>query len=113
VTFRAVARTALEGFNLLVTYPVDAGDFVGSADQVSCSTSGSVLFVANDHDDGAMNLIVASAQALPFPIAITCRFAIAAGAAIGPGSFAVHVAEVTSDARPGDPALLTVAVDVR
>lgn len=113
VTFRAIARTALEGFNLLVTYPVDAGEFVGSADQVSCTTAAGGLFIPNDHDDGTMNLIVANAQALPFPIAISCRFALAAGATIGSGSFAVHVAEVTSNGRTGDPSLLTVAVDVR
>ncbi len=113
VVFHAVARTALEGFDLFVTYPRTAGDFVGSGDQVDCTTSGSGMLIGNDRDDGTMRLIVASAQTVSFPLDITCRFAVTAGAGIDRGDIGVRVGEVTSNGARGDASLLSVGVEVR
>lgn len=113
VVFHAIARTALQGIDLRVTYPRDAGDFVGSADAVDCTAGGGGNFTPNDHDDGTMRLLVASAFPLTFPLDITCRFAVAAGASINARDIGVRVAEVTSNNVRADPGLLSVSVDVR
>lgn len=112
VVFRVVARTAIEGFDLRVTYPLAAGDFAGSADHVACSAPG-VTLIPNDFDNGTLKLIVASAQALPLPLAISCRFEIAAGARLDARAIGVQVAEVVVNGASSDTSLLTVAVDVR
>ncbi len=113
VVFRTIARTAIEGFDLLVTYPLAAGDFAGSADQVQCTTIAGALLAANDHDDGTLRLLVASAQTLPSSLNITCRFTLAPGTVLDARTIAVAVREVASGGRVADRSLLTVAVDVR
>jgi hypothetical protein len=112
VVFHAIARTAIQGFDLFVIYPRDAGDFVGSGDGVDCRSTGGTL-IPNDRDDGTLRLIVASAQTLPFPLDVTCRFAVAAGAGIDARDIGVRVGEVTSNNARADPGLLSVSIEVR
>lgn len=113
VVFRATARTALQGFDLRVAYPRALGTFAGNGQPADCSAGTGALVSANDRGDGQLRLLVASAQALPFPLDIFCRFALAPGAGLDAGAFEIRVAEVTSDAKRSDPSLLIVTVVVR
>jgi hypothetical protein len=113
VVFRATARTALEGFDLRVGYPRPLGTFAGNGHQADCSAGTGAMVVASDRGDGQLRLIVASAQALPFPLDVFCRFALAPGAGIDAAAFDVRIAEVTRDAKGADPSLLIVDVVVR
>jgi hypothetical protein len=113
VVFRVTARTALEGFDLRVAYPRSAGTFAGNGQPVDCNAGTGTLVAANDRGDGELRLLVASAQALPFPLDVFCRFARAPDAGLGAADFRVRVAEVTSDAKRADPSLLIVDVVVR
>ncbi|MCC6849035.1 MAG: hypothetical protein IT294_11085 [Deltaproteobacteria bacterium] len=107
------ARTALEGFDLRVGYPRAVGAFGTGARPAECQAGTGLLVAANDRGDGELRLLVASAQALPFPLDVFCRFTAEPGAGLGAGDLTVRVAEVTSDGRRGDPALLLVSVAVR
>ena len=113
VVFRTIARTAIEGFDLLVTYPLATGGFAGSADHVECVTASGALLAANDRDDGTMRLLVASAQTLPSPLAISCRYELAPGARLDARAIGVRVGEVSANGAAADASLLTVGVDVR
>jgi hypothetical protein len=118
VVFHAVARTAVYGVALVVLYPRTVGDFVGSGEAVDCTAGGGTPLTKNDRDDGTMRLLLASASPLSLPFDISCRFAVAAGASIGPGDFGVQVAELTTvdgagKVVSGDPGLLSVSVAVR
>ena len=113
VVFRATARTALEGFDLRVGYPRALGTFVGNGHPADCSAGTGAMVIASDRGDGQLRLIVASAQALPFPLDVFCRFALAPGAGIDAAAFDVRIAEVTSNAKGADPSLLIVDIAVR
>ena len=113
VVFRVSARTVVEGFDLRVGYPRTVGSFGDSAHPAECNAGTGVLVAANDRGSGELRLIVASAQALPFPIDVFCRFATELGAGVGAADFTVRVAEVTSDGKRADPGLLLVSVVVR
>lgn len=113
VVFRVSARTAVEGFDLRIGYPRTSGAFGSAARPAECSAGTGMLIAANDRGDGEMRLLVASAQALPFPIDVFCRFTTEGGVSVGAADFAVRVAEVTSDGKRADPGLLLVSVVVR
>lgn len=113
VVFRATARTALEGFDLRVGYPRTAGTFAAGGQPADCNAGTGALVAANDRGDGELRLLVASAQALPFPLDVFCRFAVAPGAGLDATAFDVRVAEVTSNGKRADPSLLIVNVVVR
>ncbi|MEB2283861.1 MAG: hypothetical protein OZ922_04180 [Myxococcales bacterium] len=113
VVFRVSARTAVEGFTLRIGYPRAAGTFAGAANEPECSAGTGALIAANDPGSGEMKLLVASAQALPLPLDVACRFATRPGAAVGAADFAVAVAEVSSGAKRAEPSLLLVSVIVR
>jgi hypothetical protein len=111
VVFRATARTALEGFDLRIAYPASLGSF-SAGGQADCQAGTGAIVAANDRS-GELRLLVASAQPLPFPLDVFCRFTTAPGAGLDAGAFDVRVAEVTSDAKRADPSLLIVNVVVR
>jgi hypothetical protein len=113
VVFRATARTALEGFDLRVTYPRALGSFAGHGHPAECNAGTGAAVTANDRGDGQLILLVASARTLPFPLDVFCGFTLAPGASLDAGAFAVRVAEVTSDTQRADPSLLIVNVVVR
>lgn len=113
VVFRATARTAIEGFDVRVTYPRTLGQFATDGQQADCNAGTGTLVVASDRGTGEMRLLVAGAQALPLPLDVFCRFAVTGGGGLDAGQFAVRVAEVTSDAKRADPSLLIVNVVVR
>jgi len=113
VVFRATARTALEGFDLRVSYPPDTGSFGTAAQQPDCNAGSGAYVVANDRGTGELRLLVASASPLPFPLDVFCRFTLAGGSALDPSAFAVRVAEVTNDGKRADPSLLLVSIAVR
>jgi hypothetical protein len=113
VVFRTTARTALEGFDLRVSYPPEMGSFGTSSRQPDCNAGTGTLVVANDAGTGEMRLLVASASPLPFPLDVFCRFTLVGGGSLDPSAFAVRVAEVTIDAKRADTALLLVSVAVR
>jgi hypothetical protein len=113
VVFRASARTALEGFDLRVTYPRALGTFAADGEQVDCNAGTGSFVAASDRGNGELRLLVASAQALPFPLDVFCHFSLASGAALDAGVFEVRVAEVTSDGKRAHPSLLLVDVVVR
>jgi len=112
VVFRATARTAIEGFDVRVTYPRSAGQFATDGQQADCNAGTGTLVVASDRGTGEMRLLVAGAQALPFPLDVFCRFAVTGGG-VDAGQFAVRVAEVTSGGHRADASLLIVNVVVR
>ena len=113
VVLRATARTALEGFDLRVGYERALGTFAGNGQPAECTAGTGALVAANDRGDGQLRLLVASAQALPFPLDIFCRFTLTPGARIDAAAFNVRVAEVTSDAKSADPSLLIIKVVVQ
>ncbi len=113
VVFRMTARTALEGFDLRVAYPTVVGTFGTAARPAECNAGTGTLVVANDRGAGELRVLVASAQALPFPLDVFCRFTPEPGAGLDAGALDVHVAEVTSNGRRADPSLLLVNVVVR
>ena len=113
VVFRVSARTAVEGFDLRIGYPRNAGSFVRGGQPAECNAGTGMIVAANDRGTGEMRLLVASAQALPFPIDVFCRFGTEPGASVGAADFSVRVAEVTSDGKRADPGLLLVSVVAR
>lgn len=113
VIFRASARTALEGFALRVSYPQSLGHFVATDHAAECTGAAGALVTANDTGKGELRLLVASAQALPFPFDVFCPFTVAPGQRLEAGAFQALVAEVVSDAKKADPALLLVEVAAR
>lgn len=113
VVFRVTARTAVEGFDLRVTYPRTLGAFATSGQQADCNAGTGTLVVASDRGAGELRLLVASGQALPLPLDVFCRFALTAGSGLEARSFDVRVAEVTSNAMRADSGLLIVNVVVR
>lgn len=111
VTFRAVASTDVENFDLVVIYPRSAGDFVGTGERVDCSKTGDGILFADDHDDGMLRVVVASNQALTFPFDVVCRFSVEPTATLYSALIAVNVAEVTAvGGALADPSVLTVTV---
>ena len=113
VTFRAVASTEVDGFELVVIYPRSAGDFVGSGDRVDCRKTGDATLFADDNDSGTLRLLVASrtrTQALTFPFDVVCRFTVEPNAILTARLIAVNVAEVTTGGAPADLSALTVSV---
>jgi len=110
VTFRAVAATDVEAFELVVIYPRSAGDFVGTGDRVECRKTGSAAMFADDHDDGMLRLLVASNEPLTFPFDIVCRFSVEPTATLYSALIAVNVAEVRAEGVGADPSVLTVTV---
>jgi hypothetical protein len=110
VTFSAVASSELEGFELGVIYPRAAGDFVGSGNGADCRTPGDGRLVANDHDDGRLNLFVVSTHALTFPLEIVCKFTVEANVNLNAGLIAVNVVAVSAEGTGGDPSALSVSV---
>lgn len=113
VTFRAIASTELDGFELVVIYPRAAGDFVGSRNGVDCRKTGDGTMFADDHDDGMLRVLVASSRALTFPFDVVCRFTVESHATLHARLIAVNVAEVTFGRQRGDPSSLTVSVSAR
>jgi hypothetical protein len=113
VTFRAVASTELDGFDLVIIYPRAAGDFVGSRNGVDCRKTGDATLFADDHEDGMLRLVVASNHALSFPFDVVCRFTVESNATLHARLIAVNVAEVTTGSARGDPSVLTVSVSAR
>jgi len=113
VVFRVAARTALEGFDLRVAYPRTLGSFAGNGQAADCNAGTGALVAASDRGDGELRLLVASAQGLPFPLDVFCRFTVTPGAGLDPRAFEVRVAEVTSDGKRADPSLLIVNLVVR
>lgn len=113
VVFRATARTAIEGFDVRVSYPRTVGQFSTDGQQADCNAGTGTLVVASDRGTGEMRLLVAGAQALPLPLDVFCRFAVTGGGGVDAGQFAVRVAEVTSDGKRADLSLLIVNVVVR
>jgi hypothetical protein len=107
------SRQALFGFQLTVTYPVAKGSFSGSANHVQCSTPSRELFVKNDHDDGTLELLLANAFPLAFPVIIDCTFDAGGGPGVSASELAITGKEVTDETGAvGDPATLTIAVEV-
>jgi hypothetical protein len=113
VVFRATARTAIQGFDLQIAYPRALGTFAANGQAADCSAGTGALVVANDRGDGQLRLVVASGQALPFPLDVFCRFELAPSTGLDPGAFHARVAEVTSDNKVADPSLLIINVVVR
>jgi hypothetical protein len=113
VVFRVTARTAVEGFDLRVAYPTTIGSFGTSARPADCNAGTGTLVVANDRGNGELRVLVASAQALPFPLDVFCRFTLEPGAGLGANDFGVRVAEVTSNGKRADTNLILVDVVVR
>src|SRR5262249_24869455 len=108
VVFRATARTGLEGFDIRVAYPQSMRSFRASGGGAECNAGTGMLVMANDRGRGELQVLVASASALPFPLDVFCRFTLASGAALDPSAFTVRVAEVTSDGKKANPDLLLV-----
>lgn len=113
IVFRVAARTALEGFDLRVAYPRTLGSFASNGQAADCNAGTGTLVAASDRGDGELRLLVASAQALPLPLDVFCRFTVTSGAGLDPRAFEVRVAEVTSDGKRADPSLLIVDMVVR
>ena len=113
VTFRAVASTAVDGFDLLVIYPHAAGDFVGSRNGVDCRQTGNATLFADDHEDGTLRILVAGRDALTFPFDVVCRFTVAPNASLTSRLIAVNVVEVSVGGERSDPSVLTVSVSAR
>jgi hypothetical protein len=98
----------VQGFDLRVLYSTAKGTFVGSNENVGCTTDAAATFLASDNDQGRLVLIVASASDLAFPIVIRCGFS----SNIAASDLTVQVHEVTQNDAPGDPAALSVGVTV-
>jgi hypothetical protein len=113
VVFRVTARTVIEGVDLRVSYPDTLGTFAVGGQSADCNAGTGTLVVANDRGTGELRVLVASAQALPLPLDVFCRFAVAGGQRPNRGAFAVRVAEVTSDAKRADTSLVIVDVVIR
>ncbi len=113
VVFRATARTAIEGFDVRVSYPRSLGTFASNGQQADCNAGTGTLVIGSDRGSGELRLLVAGAQALPLPLDVFCRFARTGGGGLDAGQFAIRVAEVTSDAKRADPGLLIMNVVVR
>jgi hypothetical protein len=113
VVFRVTARTVVEGFDLRIAYPTTVGSFGTTARPAECNAGTGLIVVANDRGTGEMRLLVASGQALPFPLDVFCRFTLQPGAGIAANDFGVRVAEVTSDGKRADVGLVLVDVVVR
>jgi hypothetical protein len=113
VIFRATGQSAVEGFDVRVSYPQSLGRFTATNNQADCTGGANAIVTASDRGIGELRLLVASAQALAFPFDVFCRFTVAPGARLDPGDFATRVAEVSSDGKKADPGLVSVAVVVR
>jgi hypothetical protein len=111
VTFTIGASAALQAFQIQVSYPVAKGSFVGSADDVSCTSDGAGIFTKNENDAGG-TLVVSNANTsnLTFPVTIRCGFT--AVGTVASGDFTVQVQEVTQNNAPADPSILSVGVGV-
>jgi len=110
ITFRAVASTDLDGFDLVIIYPRSAGTFAGSGAGVDCRKTGDATLFVDDHEDGMLRLLVASSRPLTFPFDIVCRFTVAPNATLPARLIAVNVEEVTIGGEGGDSSALTVSV---
>jgi hypothetical protein len=110
VTFRAVASTALDGFELMIIYPRAAGDFVGNRNGVDCRRTGDATLFADDHEDGMLRVLVASSHALTFPFDVVCKFTVAPNASLTAPLIAVNVDDVTLGGNHEEVSALTVTV---
>ncbi len=110
VTFRAVAGTDIDGFELFVIYPRSAGTFVGEGAAVDCRKTGDATMFADDQGGGTFRLLVASNHPLTFPFDVACHFTVEPNAALTSRLIAVNVAEVTSGGQAVDPSMLTISV---
>lgn len=113
VSFRAAASTEIDGFELMVIYPRDAGDFVGSRNGVECRKTGDGTMFADDMDDGMLRILVASNQPLVFPLDVVCRFTVAPNAVLTSRLIAVNVVEATLGRMPVESSALAVSVNAR
>ena len=114
VILRATARTAIEGFDVRVTYPQSLGRFSTTGDnQADCTGAAGAIVTASDRGMGEARVLVASASALALPFDVFCRFSVASGARLDAADFAARVAEVASDGKKADPGLVVVDVVVR
>lgn len=113
VTFRAAASTEIDGFELMVIYPRDAGDFVGSRNGVECRKTGDGTMFADDMDDGMLRILVASNQPLAFPLDVVCRFTVAPNAVLTSRLIAVNVVAATLGDMPAESSALAVSVNAR
>jgi hypothetical protein len=113
VTFQAAASTEIDGFELMVIYPRDAGDFVGSRNNVECRKTGDGTMFADDMDDGMLRILVASNQPLAFPLDVVCRFTVAPNAVLTSRLIAVNVVAATLGDAPAESSALTVSVNAR
>jgi len=113
VIFRATARTAVEGFDVRVTYPTSVGHFTATNNQVDCTGAAGAIVTASDRGNGELRLLVASAQALTLPFDVFCPFTVAPGARLDRSGFEARVAEVTSNLKKADPGLVLIDVVVR
>ena len=113
VDFTITASAALLGFQFTAMYPTASGSFTESGARVRCPLGPPGIFAKNDQDDG--NLILAAADTSPLPLALTisCTFDVVAGQVLAAEDVAIAVTEVTDDSGAvGDPATLTITVDV-
>ncbi len=113
VTFRAVAATEVDGFDLLIFYPRAAGDFVGTRNGVECRKTGDGMLFADDYEDGKLRVLVASPGPLAFPLDVVCRFTVEPNATLHARLIAVNVTEVTTAKQRADPSVLGVSVLAR
>jgi hypothetical protein len=110
VTFRAAASTELDGFDLMIIYPRAAGDFVGHRNGVECRTTGDATLFADDHEDGMLQVLVASSRPLPFPFDVVCKFTVAPNASLTARLIAVNVEDVTIGGTHAETSALTVSI---
>jgi hypothetical protein len=113
ITFRALAGTEIDGFELMVIYPRDAGDFVGTRNNVECRNTGDGTMFADDMEDGMLRILVASNQPLTFPIDVVCRFTVAPNAVLTSRLIAVNIVAATLGDEPAESSALTVSVNAR
>jgi hypothetical protein len=110
VTFHTAASTDVDGFELLVIYPLSAGDFIRGETGVDCKKTGNAMLFADDRGGGTLHLLVASNQPITFPFDIVCRFTVAPNAALPSRLIAVNVLEVVNARAPVESSALTVTV---
>lgn len=85
----------------------------GSAATVLCSTASADIFVKNDKDDGHLALALANSSASAVARVISCTFNVTASETLTAADLGIASTEVVdANGAVGDPATLTVDVDV-
>ena len=109
VSFVVGSSVPVQGFDLQITYSTALGTFVGTGEQVSCTTNAAGTFVPNG-TPGRLLLVVGSSSTLAIPVTVDCGFS--ATGDLSASNFTVLVREVVQNGRPGDPTTLSVGVTV-